>query len=143
MAAFFFTIGGLGILMIVGCVFFSPKDIGVVGPIIGLKVFVVVRHGIRLKEEAKIRRSTEYVTVEQAMHKLAYARADVEHVLQNLPEGLQVSKRTKEIGFLRGGFRHFERVEIVGPAQTVLLDCIDGRVAGKRISVRVPTALRK
>lgn len=124
--------------MIVGCVFFSPKDIAVVGPIIGLKVFVVVSHGIRLKEEAKIRRSTEYVTVEQAMHKLAYARADVEHVLQNMPKGLEVSKRTNEVGFLQGGFRRFERIEIVGPSQTILLDCIDGRVAGRRISVRIP-----
>lgn len=77
--------------------------------------------------------------VVRALNEIAYLGADIEHVLQSLPVGLHLRKRHQTVGFLRGGFRSFERVEIRGRFQIIYIDCIAGIVAGKRTSVPLPT----
>lgn len=71
-------------------------------------VYLGIRHGLRFTREHRVRASASYGLIKKTVTEQAYEDADVERILQNLPEGLHVSKRTKEIGFLRGGFRRFE-----------------------------------
>lgn len=141
-ALYFFGLAVLTALIVLVFGILQPKSLQV-APLLGWLIYRLIKQGLRLTKEHRVRASASYGLIKKAVTEQAHEDADVENILQNLPEGLQVSKRTNEVGFLRGGFRRFERIEIVGSGQTVLLDCIDGRVAGKRISVRLPTAPRK
>ncbi|MBL9200169.1 MAG: hypothetical protein JNL39_06660 [Opitutaceae bacterium] len=138
LALYWFGISAFLSLTFIAFWFLQPDSL-LVAPLQAWMVYLGIRHGLRNTREHRVRASANYGSIKKTFTELAYDDAEVENILQNLPEGLQVSKRTKEIGFLRGGFRRFERIEIMGPSQTILLDCIDGRVAGKRISVRVPS----
>jgi hypothetical protein len=137
-AVLFFIVAALGALAVIFCGYIDPKSLVFVAPVMGWKIFVCIRHGLRLQKEKQIRESAEYIAVERAVNDLVYLGADIEHVLQNLPNGLHFVTRQQTVGFLNGGFRSFERVTIEGPSQLVLVDSIRGIVAGKRISVRAP-----
>ena len=137
-AVLFFILAGLAAVILISVIWFRPRGAVIVVPILGYKTYLLIRYGFQFLKQDRIRKSSGYLVIETAVKERAYEGATIEDVIHGLPPELRLISRTKTVGFLRGSFRFFERLEFEGLEQTVFVDCIGGRVAGKRISMRVP-----